>query len=177
MTLGEQNHKLFTKLALIAVGMFGFGYALVPFYYQICAAWGINSLGEVRAEPLNTQIDRARLVTIEFDANAHGLPWRFKPLVNHIEVHPGELATVEYEVVNDRAFAVTGQAVPSYGPPSAAEYFRKIECFCFTQQTLAPGETRRMPVSFVVDPRLPRDVSSIALSYTFFEVAGRGGKS
>ncbi|HYR33263.1 MAG TPA: cytochrome c oxidase assembly protein [Burkholderiales bacterium] len=177
MTLPEQNRKLFAKLALVAAGMFGFGYALVPFYYQICAAWGVYSLGEVRAEPLNTQIDRTRLITVEFDANAHGLPWRFKPLVNHIQVHPGELATVEYEVSNERPVAVTGQAVPSYGPQNAAEYFKKIECFCFTQQTLAPGETRRMPVTFVIDPRLPHDVSSIALSYTFFEVAGRGGKS
>ena len=91
--------------------------------------------------------------------------------------HPGELATVEYEVKNERAVAVTGHAVPSYGPQMAGEYFKKIECYCFTQQTLAPGETRRMPVTFVVDPRLPKDVSSIALSYTFFEVAGRGGKS
>jgi cytochrome c oxidase assembly protein subunit 11 len=177
MTLPEQNRKLFVKLALVAAGMFGFGYLLVPFYYQICAAWGINTLGEVRAEPLNTQVDTARVITVEFDANAHGLPWRFKPLVNHIQVHPGELATVEYEVSNERSVPVTGQAVPSYGPQHAAEYFKKIECFCFTQQTLAPGETRRMPVTFVIDPRLPRDVSSIALSYTFFEVAGRGGKS
>jgi cytochrome c oxidase assembly protein subunit 11 len=175
MTLDQQNQRLFARLALVAVAMFGFGYALVPFYYQICAAWGINSLGEVREAPVNTQVDSARVITVEFDANAHGLPWRFKPLVNHIQVHPGELATVEYEVMNERAVAVTGQAVPSYGPPHAAEYFKKIECFCFTQQTLAPGETRRMPVVFVVDPKLPKDVSSIALSYTFFEVAGRGG--
>lgn len=171
------NQKLFAKLAAVAIGMFGFGYALVPFYYEICAAWGVNALGEVRAEPVNTQVDKTRTITVEFDANAHGLPWRFRPLVNHIEVHPGELATVEYEVVNERGEAITGQAVPSYGPERAAEYFRKIECFCFSQQTLAPGETRRMPVVFVVDPRLPKDVTNIALSYTFFEVAGRGGKS
>jgi len=173
----DGNQKLFSKLAAIAMGMFAFGYALVPFYYQICAAWGVNSLGEVREAPANTQVDTSRSITIEFDANAHGLPWRFKPLVNHIQVHPGELATIEYEVSNERAVPVTAQAVPSYGPPLAGEYFKKIECFCFTQQTLAPGETRRMPVVFVVDPRLPKDVSSIALSYTFFEVAGRGGKS
>jgi len=173
----DANQRLFGKLALVAVGMFAFGYALVPFYYQICAAWGVNSLGEVRAEPLNTQVDRTRTITVEFDANAHGLPWRFKPLVNHIDVHPGELATVEYEVVNERGEAITGQAVASYGPQRAAEYFRKMECFCFTEQTLAPGETRRMPVVFVVDPKLPRDVTNIALSYTFFEVASRGGKS
>ena len=177
MTLNQQNQRLFVRLALVAAGMFGFGYALVPFYYQICAAWGVNTLGEVREAPVNTQIDSARVITVEFDANAHGLPWRFRPLVNHIQVHPGELATVEYEVVNERGVAVTGQAVPSYGPQHAAEYFKKIECFCFTQQTLAPGETRRMPVVFVIDPRLPKDVNTIAISYTFFAVEGRGGKS
>ena len=176
MTLSA-NQRLSGKLALVAVGMFGFGYALVPFYYQICAAWGINSLGQVAEQPANTQVDTTRTVTIEFDSNAHGLPWRFKPLVNHLQVHPGQLATVEYEVVNERAIAVTAQAVPSYGPQLAGEYFKKIECFCFTQQTLAPGEVRRMPVTFVVDPKLPKSVSNIALSYTFFEVAGRGGKT
>ena len=176
MTLNP-NQRLSGKLALVALGMFGFGYALVPFYYQICAAWGINSFGQVAEQPANTQVDTTRTVTIEFDSNAHGLPWRFKPLVNHIEVHPGQLATVEYEVVNERAIPVTAQAVPSYGPQLAGEYFKKIECFCFTQQTLAPGEVRRMPVTFVVDPKLPKSVSNIALSYTFFEVAGRGGKT
>ena len=175
MNLAQENRKLFTRLALVAAGMFGFGYALVPFYYQICAAWGVNSLGEVAETPTNTQVDTTRTVTVEFDSNVHDLAWRFKPLVNHIDVHPGQLATVEYEVVNERAVPVTAQAVPSYGPAYAGEYFKKVECFCFTQQTLAPGETRRMPVTFVVDPRLPKDVSSIALSYTFFEVAGRGG--
>jgi cytochrome c oxidase assembly protein subunit 11 len=176
MTLNA-NQKLFGKLALVAVGMFGFGYALVPFYYQICAAWGINALGEVREAPSSTQVDRSRLITVEFDSNAHGLPWRFKPLVNHMQVHPGETAFVEYEVSNVRGEAVTGQAVPSYGPQFAGEYFKKVECFCFTQQTLAAGETRRMPVVFVIDPKLPRDVNTVAISYTFFEVAGRGGKS
>jgi cytochrome c oxidase assembly protein subunit 11 len=176
MTL-DPNQRLFGKLALVALGMFGFGYALVPFYYQICAAWGINSFGQVAEQPANSQVDTTRTVTIEFDSNAHGLPWRFKPLVNHIDVHPGQLATVEYEIVNERATPVTAQAVPSYGPQLAGEYFKKIECFCFTQQTLAPGEVRRMPVTFVVDPKLPKGVSNIALSYTFFEVAGRGGKT
>jgi cytochrome c oxidase assembly protein subunit 11 len=94
-----------------------------------------------------------------------------------MQVHPGEVAFVEYEVSNVRGEPVTGQAVPSYGPPLAGEYFKKVECFCFTQQTLAAGETRRMPVVFVIDPKLPRDVNTVALSYTFFEVAGRGGKS
>ncbi|MGH8669118.1 MAG: cytochrome c oxidase assembly protein [Burkholderiales bacterium] len=172
----KDNRRLSRRLAVVALGMFGFGFALVPFYNQICAALGINSI-EQAAPAANTQIDLSRKVVIELDSNAHNLPWRFKPLVSHIQVHPGELTTVEYEIVNVRDAPVTGQAVPSYGPPRAGEYFKKIECFCFTQQTLAAGETRRMPVTFVVDPSLPRSIGSIALSYTFFEVAGRGGKS
>ena len=176
-TLQTQNRRLSRKLAVVAVAMFGFGFALVPFYNQICQALGINSLEQKSELPANTQVDTTRTVTIEFDSNAHGgLPWRFKPVVNYVQVHPGQVATVEYEVVNEQPTPVTGQAVPSYGPAFAGEYFRKIECFCFTQQTLAGGETRRMPVVFVVDPKLPKDVNTISLSYTFFEVAGRGGK-
>jgi cytochrome c oxidase assembly protein subunit 11 len=174
--LKKENRRLSRRLTLVAIGMFGFAFALVPFYNQICAALGVGSLVE-RSELTNTQVDTSRTVTIEFDSNAHNLPWRFKPLVSAVKVHPGELTTVEYEIVNVREAAVTGQAVPSYGPQRAGEYFQKIECFCFSQQTLAPGETRRMPVVFVVDPKLPKDVNTIALSYTFFEVAGRGGKS
>jgi cytochrome c oxidase assembly protein subunit 11 len=177
MSLRQENRRSFVRLALVAIGMFGFGYLLIPFYYQICAAWGVGNVDEPDARPLNTQIDASRTVTIELDSNTHNIAWRFKPLVSHVSVHPGELTTVEYEVVNARDVAVTGQAVASYGPQIAGEYFRKLECFCFTQQTLAPGETRRMPVVFIVDPRLPRDVNSIALSYTFFQVEGRGGKS
>ena len=176
MSLKEDNRRLSTRLAIIALGMFGFGFALVPFYAQICQALGINAL-QAPDIVSNTQIDSSRTITVELDSNIRGLPWSFRPLVNHVTVHPGELTTIEYEVVNVRDAPVTGQAVPSYGPAFAGEYFKKLECFCFTQQTLAAGETRRMPVTFVVDPRLPRDVSSIALSYTFFEVAGRGGKS
>jgi cytochrome c oxidase assembly protein subunit 11 len=172
MNLRSENRRLSTRLAIVAVAMFGFGFALVPFYNQICAALGINSFGQPEAVA-NTQIDASRTVTIELDSNAHNLPWRFRPLVSHVTVHPGELKTVEYEIVNVREAPVTGQAVPSYGPQHAGEYFKKIECFCFTQQTLAAGEVRRMPVTFVVDPKLPAGIKTIALSYTFFEVPGR----
>jgi cytochrome c oxidase assembly protein subunit 11 len=172
MTLKHENRRLSTRLAIVALAMFGFGFALVPFYDQICAALGINSI-ERPGEAANTQVDYSRQVVIELDSNAHDLPWRFRPLVRHVSVHPGELTTVEYEVVNVRGAAVTGQAVPSYGPPHAGEYFRKIECFCFKQQTLAAGESRRMPVTFVIDPKLPASVKAIALSYTFFEVPGK----
>jgi cytochrome c oxidase assembly protein subunit 11 len=172
----NENKRLSRRLAFVAIGMFGFAFALVPFYTQICAALGINNIDRP-AEAVNTQVDTSRTVTIELDSNAHNLPWQFRPLVRHVKVHPGEITMVEYEIVNVREAPVTGQAVPSYGPQRAGEYFQKVECFCFTQQTLAAGETRRMPVVFVVDPKLPKDVDTIALSYTFFEVAGRGGKS
>ena len=171
-----ENRRLSRRLGIVAIGMFGFAFALVPFYNQICAALGINNLAQADVVS-NTQVDTSRTVTIELDSNAHNLPWRFRPLVAEVKVHPGELTTVEYEIVNVREAPVTGQAVPSYGPQHAAEYFKKLECFCFTHQTLAAGETRRMPVTFVVDPKLPKNVNTIAVSYTFFEVAGRGGKS
>lgn len=174
---GGDNRRMLLRLSVIALAMFGFGYALVPFYYAICSALGVNDFIQADAQPVNTQVDATRTITVELDANAHDLPWNFRPLVRHISVHPGELATIEYEIVNVRSAPVTAQAVPSYGPARAGEYFHKIECFCFTQQTLAAGETRRMPVVFVVDAKLPRDVDTITLSYTFFEVAGRGGKS
>jgi cytochrome c oxidase assembly protein subunit 11 len=174
----SDNRRMLVKLSIVASLMFGFGYAMVPFYKQICIALGLNSLAPVAvASAENTQIDYSRTVSIELDANAHDLPWRIKPLQNHIAVHPGELTTVEYEIVNTRATAVTGQAVPSYGPQLAGQFFNKLECFCFTKQTLAGGETRRMPVVFLIDPKLPADVRTITLSYTFFEVAGMGGKS
>ncbi len=167
------NRRMFTRLSIVAVAMFGFGFALVPFYDAICIALGVNSL-EQRAEPAaNTQVDLTRTVTIEFDANAHGMPWRFEPAVRHLQVHPGQLVQVDYDVSNVRSAAVTGQAVVSYGPALAGQFVRKLECFCFTQQTLGPGESRRMPVSFVVDASLPVDIKTFTLSYTFFEVAGK----
>ena len=175
MNLKIQNQKTFVRFALIAAGMFGFGYALVPFYYQICAAWDVGNIDTRAERPANTQVDAGRTVTVELDSNTHKLPWSFHPLVKHVAVHPGEVTTIEYEVTNTRPEAITGQAVASYGPQIAGEYFKKYECFCFTQQTLQPGETRRMPVVFVVDPKLPKDINSIALSYTFFEVEGRSG--
>ena len=171
--LTVENRRMLTRLSIVAVLMFGFGYALVPFYDKICIALGINSL-ETRAEPVaNTQVDLTRTVTIEFDANAHGMPWRFEPVVRHMQVHPGQLVHVDYEVSNVRSAPVTGQAVVSYGPALAGRFVRKLECFCFTQQTLAAGETRRMAVSFVVDAGLPGDINTFTLSYTFFEVAGK----
>lgn len=171
------NQQTLVKLLVVAVMMFGFGYAMVPFYRAICDALGLNSVIKPDAVA-NTQVDTGRSVTIEFDANLRSnLPWTFTPVEKSVSIHPGALTQVTYEVRNRSDRPVTGQAIPSFGPQLAGRYFKKLDCFCFTQQTLAPGETRRMPVVFVVDPKLPKDVDTIALSYTFFEVAGRGGKS
>ena len=169
------NRNTLTKLLVIAVAMFGFGYALVPIYRQVCEVLGINILtqkdGLVAERPANTQVDTSRTVTIELDANAHG-PWRFRPTTRSVQVHPGELATVVYEVVNTQGRAIKAQAIPSYAPQSATPHFKKIECFCFQEQTLKANEARQMPVVFFIDPALPREVKTITLSYTFFEIAG-----
>jgi cytochrome c oxidase assembly protein subunit 11 len=119
----------------------------------------------------NTQVDTTRTITIEFDANARG-PWAFAPEKRSIDVHPGELTTVMYTFRNSQQRTMSAQAIPSYAPQQAMPYFNKLECFCFNQYTLAPGEAKRWPVVFVVDPKLPKDVKTITLSYTFFEVGG-----
>ncbi len=162
-----QNRLVLTKLLLVTVAMFGFGFALVPFYKKIC---DVTGLSRERIPVSNTQMDPARTVTIEFDSNVGtGLPWRFEPLTLKVEAHPGELKQVIYRVVNTSDRTIVGQAVPAYAPARAAGYFRKIECFCFSEQTLAPGEERLMPVQFVVQNDLPPDVNTITLSYTFYE--------
>jgi len=164
---------------VVAVLMFGFGWALIPIYRKICEVTGINILTgkdpALEARLRNTQVDTTRQVVIEFDANRQG-PWRFKPRVNHLSVHPGELVTVEYDLVNLQDHPMAGQAIPSYAPMLAGRYFNKLECFCFKQQTLQGGETRQFPVVFFVDPQLPQDVTQITLSYTFFEVPGAAAK-
>jgi cytochrome c oxidase assembly protein subunit 11 len=163
------NAKTLSKLLVVTLGMFGFGFALVPFYYKICDVTGINS-GDEQSLVKNTQVDTSRWVTLEFDANTNaGLPWRFKPAQRSLRVHPGQLVQIEYEAANNGDHAIVGQAVPSYGPARAAAYFKKIECFCFTPQTLAAGERRKMPVLFVLDPSMDRDVQTVTLSYTFFD--------
>ena len=167
----RSNRKLLGKLLVIVALMFGFGYALVPFYEKICEVTGLRNIAQAD-EPTNTQVDPTRVVRIELDSNVRKLPWSFRPLEVIVSVHPGEVRQVVYEISNRTDHAVTGQAIPSYGPRDAAQYFRKLECFCFEKQTLLPGETRQMPVVFVVDPSLPKDIATITLSYTFFEVEG-----
>ncbi|MCD2518127.1 cytochrome c oxidase assembly protein [Massilia sp. G4R7] len=168
------NRSTLGKLVVVAVMMFGFGYALVPMYRQICEVLGINVLtqkGDFVEAPVNSQIDKTRKIVVELDGNAQG-PWRFRPTQRTIEVHPGELATVTYEVVNTQGRAVKAQAIPSYAPQAATPHFMKVECFCFREQTLQAHEARQMPVVFFIDPKLPREVKNITLSYTFFEIGG-----
>ncbi|MCI1190689.1 cytochrome c oxidase assembly protein [Calidifontimicrobium sp. SYSU G02091] len=181
-TLRSDNLRMVGKLTVVAVMMFGFGYALVPMYRAICEALGINVLSVSErvtsglgrpGTAVNTQVDTSRTITVEFDANARG-PWDFKPAVRSITVHPGELATVMYEFRNVQNRTMAAQAIPSYAPRQATAHFNKLECFCFNEYTLAPGETKQWPVVFVIDPKLPKDVTTITLSYTFFEVAGKG---
>jgi cytochrome c oxidase assembly protein subunit 11 len=177
--LRRDNIRILSKLAVVAVLMFAFGYALVPIYRTICTALGINVLsltetdvqGGSRANHKNTQVDLSRTITIEFDANSRG-PWEFKPEKRSVDVHPGELTTVMYEFRNVQNRTMAAQAIPSYAPMQAMPYFNKLECFCFNQYTLKPGESKRWPVVFVIDPKLTKDVRTITLSYTFFEVGG-----
>jgi cytochrome c oxidase assembly protein subunit 11 len=182
MKLGA-NANMLKKLLVVTAGMFAFGYALVPMYKAICEVTGINILalgereqpgtGSARAKlPANTQIDQTRTITIEFDANSRG-PWEFRPAQRSIQVHPGEVTTVMYEFQNVQNRTMSAQAIPSYAPRQAAQHFNKLECFCFNQYTLAPGEKKEWPVVFVVDPKLSKDVTTITLSYTFFEVGGK----
>ena len=186
MRMRSENLKMLGKLAVVACGMFAFGYCLIPVYRAICEATGINilslserqvpgngSAGETaRLASRNTQVDRSRVITVEFDANTRG-PWEFRPAQRTLQVHPGELATVMYEFQNVQDRRMAAQAIPSYAPRQAAPHFNKLECFCFNQYTLAPGEKKQWPVAFVIDPRLPKDVTTITLSYTFFEVGGK----
>ena len=168
------NRNMLGKLVVVAVMMFGFGYALVPVYRQMCELLGINVLTQpdgTVVRDANTQVDKSRTITVVLDGNAQG-PWRFRPTTRSIDVHPGELASVMYEVVNTQNRTVQAQAIPSYAPQSAMPHFKKVECFCFKQQTMKPHEARQMPVVFFIDPALPREVKNITLSYTFFEVGG-----
>ena len=180
MSLNRDNLKMVSKLAVVTAGMFAFGYALVPIYKSICEMTGINILalgeqvvsGQKASVPANSQVDLSRTITVEFDANSRG-PWDFKPAQRSLQVHPGEMATVMYEFQNIQNRRMSAQAIPSYAPQQASAHFNKLECFCFNQYTLEAGEKKSWPVAFVIDPKLSKDVKTITLSYTFFEVGGK----
>lgn len=167
----QANKRIVKRLGIAALLMFGFGFAMVPLYDVFCDITGINGkTGRIEAEEaLSQHVDEERLITVEFLATVNSkLPWDFKPMTRKIRVHPGEVTEVSYIAANNTSDTITGQAVPSVAPGKAAQYFNKTECFCFTQQTLGPKETKEMPLRFIVDPELPEDVRTISLSYTFF---------
>ncbi|MBI3547220.1 MAG: cytochrome c oxidase assembly protein [Gammaproteobacteria bacterium] len=167
----QANKRLVRNLFIVAVAMFGFGYLLAPMYDVICKVTGLNGkTGRIEAtQAAAGKVDKSRVVTVEFTGNANsGLPWEFRPLTKQLSLHPGETAEVKYYVRNLASENITGQAIPSVTPGDSAGHFKKIECFCFTQQMLKPGEAREMPVKFYVDADLDKDIKTITLSYAFF---------
>ena len=166
-----RNRQLMAKLFVIAVGMLGFGFAMVPMYRQICDALGLTETRAVGSA--NTQVDASRSVTVELLASSVGLPWRFESLDRAVRLHPGELATVRYRVTNTLGRPVTAHAVMNTAPANAARWIEKRECFCFSDQTLGAQEQREMPVVFRVKPEAPADLETITISYTFFETPAK----
>lgn len=166
------------RLALAAVAMFGFGYALVPIYNVICEITGLNGKTASQAvarTAATAEVDTDRVVTVEFITNVNeSAPWRFKPALRKLQVHPGEFHRIDYVAENLGGSAAVGQAIPSVAPGDAARYFQKIECFCFAKQDFEVGETKTMPLAFRIDPALSPRVSTITLSYTMFSVDDEG---
>lgn len=166
------NRRLAAWLAGAALAMFAFGYALVPLYDVFCELTGLGgkTASRAAARPAERVVDRSRYVTVELIAGTDaGLPWEFRPLTSRVRLHPGELIEARYYAANRSSRAITARAVPSVSPGPAARFLGKVECFCFSDQRLDPGEARTLPVLFSVSPRIPAGVTTLTLSYTFFE--------
>lgn len=174
----KANRRLAVRLTLVAVLFAGFGFALVPLYDVFCRVTGLNGRtgATTAASAENTQVDYSRWVTVEFLSHSMpGVGLELVPEKFKMKVHPGAIAQVNYVAKNVSGQSYIGQAVPSVTPATAAKHFKKIECFCFTQQTFQPGEVRQMPVTFVVSPELSRDLRTVTLSYTFFKAVEKRG--
>lgn len=167
---GADNRKIIIRLMIVVIGMFGFGFALVPLYNVFCVVTGLNGKTGGQIElPATLHVDSSRNVTVEFVASLNEtMPWDFRPDTKSVTVHPGQPTKISFYARNKTDNDIIGQAVPSVAPGLAATYFRKTECFCFTEQVLKAGEEKHMPVVFIVDPDLPEDIGVISLSYTFF---------
>ena len=173
MTDKNVNRTVY-KLLLVAAGMFAFGYALVPLYRVYCDLTGRGSTTAVSESDIRAaEVDEERLVTVVFDTNTRDIPWTFKAERHKTRIRPGELSVATFLVENRSGRTITGRAIPSVSPVQAGIYVSKMDCFCFSEQVLAPGETREMPVRFIVDTDLPERFSSLTLSYTFFDVGDR----
>jgi len=167
------NASLLGQLVLVVIGMFAFGFALVPLYDALCNITGLNGKSDsiiTATQDIDYSVDEDRLVTVQFLTTVNqGMPWEFGADQAQVKVHPGKLSTVYFHASNQTDRSMVGQAVPSVRPSDAASYIRKTECFCFKQQPFLAHEKREMPVRFVIDPALPEHVKTITLSYTFFD--------
>ncbi|MDX1654641.1 MAG: cytochrome c oxidase assembly protein [Candidatus Competibacteraceae bacterium] len=173
MSAKPDNRRLLGRLLLVVVGMFGFGFALVPLYDVFCDITGLNGkTANVAVSRTTTDpVDRERLVTVQFLANINqSAPWEFRPQVRTMRVHPGEFYQTSFYAQNLTDRPMVGQAIPSVAPGLAAGHFHKVECFCFNRQPFEAGEGRDMPLAFRIDPDLDPDISTITLSYTFFRL-------
>ncbi|KGP64039.1 cytochrome C oxidase assembly protein [Legionella norrlandica] len=177
MSKEKKQQKLLALLTLLVLGMFGFGFALVPIYNSLCKSLGINGKTKMEAIAYNenqAKIDEDREVLVEFVAtNNSGVPWEFYPKTKKIKVHPGKIVKLAFYAENKTDHAMTVQAIPSITPGIAAKYLKKTECFCFTQQTLNGHEAMNMPLLFHLDTDLPKNVKTVTLSYTLFDVTSR----
>ena len=168
----SQKHGL--RLVVVVVAMFGFGFALGPIYDALCKVTGINGktsgmVADANALPV---VDESRTVTVLFVTTVNGgKPWEFRPEQSQVQVHPGQLTTVNFHAKNTEAHDLVAQAVPNVAPWNAAKHLHKTECFCFSNQPFKAGETKEMPVRFMIDPALPPEVDTVTLSYTFFDVS------
>jgi cytochrome c oxidase assembly protein subunit 11 len=180
-TARPDNRRLVAKLLLLVAAAFAFGFALVPLYNVLCQVTGLNGrtkdgvgAGGIVSPRAPSRIDTSRVVTVEFTGTVMPeLPWEMRPLTHTLDLHPGEMHQVTYLVRNTSDKTIVGQAVPSVSPGQAAQHFDKLDCFCFKQQTLAPGEAREMPLTFVVKPEIDTNIRTITLSYAFFNAPGQ----
>ncbi|KTD57159.1 cytochrome c oxidase assembly protein [Legionella sainthelensi] len=177
MSERKGHNKLVSLLALLVVGMFAFGFALVPIYNSICKSLGINGKTNPEAvayDATKVKVAKDRLVTVEFVAtNNSGVPWAFYPKTRKIQVHPGEIAKLAFYAENKTDHPMSVQAIPSVTPGIAAKYLKKTECFCFTRQTLDGHEAMNMPLLFHLDADLPEKINTVTLSYTLFDVTDK----
>ena len=169
MDIKQKNRRTTRRLALVAVGMFGFGFALWPLYSVLCEVTGLGGRAIQISENNSAAVASNRVVSIRFDASVNSsLPWEFKPKEKVSEYNLGVPSTAYYVAANPGTETVTGQATYNVMPPEASLYFVKTECFCFTEQILAANESREMPVYFYIKPDLPEHIKDITLSYTFY---------
>ncbi len=184
----KPHNKTIGVLGLVVIGMFGFGFAMIPLYNVICDAFGLNGkfteiesgdydivAANKKVAEIVKEIDTSRNIKIEFLGTVNkDLPWDFYPLKKQVILHPGEIGEIKFYAKNRSKKDITGQAVPSLVPGLAVKYFTKMECFCFTQQTLKAGEEVEMLLKFVVNPKLPKRYTTLSLAYTFFDTNVNG---